>query len=408
MKKLFLFLAILIISITCIGQNVPMETPQAISTYKWEEHPYAKGNWQFLFQEYASVNNQQYEYDGEDQGSATEVNLNFGTKYFVADHIAVGLSVMYGADKYNSVLDAIYKTNDYMVWGNFTYMRGLSSNISIYGEAAVGFGGLKESYEEDDFEEEDSYSRFGYKFTAGLPIRVARNSPLYFTPQFQYRGITTDYDDGKEKDNRFGLNMRFETYLPCSAKGWDTNGRWSSDRYRQGQSILGYTTRSGISFGSYTFEYDEDYDDEETDFFQAKLEGEYLYYIINNLALGAQVRVNSRSYEYDNGFESSRTVLSFRPTVEYNMPGKARNLFIRAGYGFGTDNYTEEYNGNEDEDKIKFTSWGAHLGYNIFMARRISLTPMIGYESRSEKYEDDDEKQTGKGLDFAVGLRYHF
>lgn len=402
-------MAILIISVACIGQNVPTTQANTTSTYTWQDNPWQKGNWQFDFRRYIGFESRDYEFGDVDAGSGNMFDLNFGTKYFVADHIAVGLNVMYESEKYKSVLDAVEKTSNYMIWPSATYMTGLSDNISLYGEVAVGFGGLKNSYEYGSIDEDESYSRFGYKISGGLPIRVARNSPLYFTPEFHYRGISTDYDDGKEKDNQFGLNMMFETYLPCSAKGWDTNGRWSNGRYRQGHSILGYTTRAGIMFGSTTFEYDDDYEDEEQDFFRAKFGGEYLYYIVNNVALGAEVRINSQKWENsDVDYEVTRTKLSFRPVVEFNMPGRARNLFIRGAFGFGSEKYKETYLGDEDEETVKFNSWGAHLGYNMFVAERIALTPMIGYESESEEFENVDDKQKGSGLSIGVGLRYNF
>ena len=206
MKKLFLILAILLACSTAsFSQNVPKDQPVSVQNVTWEDLPHSKGNWEFLFREYASYSNREYEFDDIELGSQSEFMLNLDTKYFVADHIGIGAVLMYETNKIKSVLDAIEKTNEWMAWGNFTYMTNLSGNINLYGEGSIGFGGIKQSYEYGSIEEDESYSRFGYKLALGLPVRVARNSPLYLTPELQYRGITTDYDNGKEKENRFGF-----------------------------------------------------------------------------------------------------------------------------------------------------------------------------------------------------------
>jgi len=114
-----------------------------------------------------------------------------------------------------------------------------------------------------------------------------------------------------------------------------------------------------------------------------------MYYIVNNLALGASLDFGTATYKND-ASNNKQTIgsFSFMPMLELNMPGDNKglnNLFVRAGYGFGTQR-TEYTSGNTtNTTKYTTTDFCVGLGYNFFFHKGLSFTPIFDYDMATSK-----------------------
>ena len=297
-----------------------------------------------------------------------------------------------------------------MTWGDVRYQSQFSHNFNYYGQIGVGVGGntIKVTPSTGSSSTEKINS-FGLMGEIGFPIHLINDAPIYLTPNIGYRYITRKYEDYKEKDGRFQIGLDLETYLPCRAMSCDChNGmRYSSGIYNSGNSYLGFSTKGALSFGHIKTEYDSPgLSDDEEDYNREKFEAEFMYYVFNSFALGIGADFHNSIIKSE-GFKSTSQSFAIMPMFEINAPVNNcwHNAFIRGGYGIGSQK--EESTSGSITNTVKFTTSEVclGLGYNIFFSKKLSFTPVIGYDWTTIKLKDTDFKDKENGLELKAGLR---
>jgi hypothetical protein len=283
--------------------------------------------------------------------------------------------------------------------------------MNLVAEAEVGGGQVKflDDYGYGEQESSDKYFIAG--LSVGTPLRLNRN--VYFTPSLGYQYRKTTWDDNREVRNSFNLELKMDFFMGCGDDACDLsdNPVSISSRYQKGDMELGSNMIGNWQTGSQktTYEGDGEYV-EKGGFGNSSLSGYFLYYLLNNLAIGAGMdfscdRTSSKDSDYK---EKSGSVL-FNPIVRYHVPveNMLKNLYGDGSIGIGTEfNKTDDGSG-ETKDNASVFRWRLGAGYNYFVAEHFSLNPMIGYGGQTNNNKDDDIKQSNNGLYAGIGWIYH-
>ena len=379
-----------------------------------ESLPFSRGKWEYgITMENLGYSHQNITTNGVDQGSQSRFALDLGANYYVADHIGIGLEL--DADMSTFKNNGKQTSNSWMGYANFTYGTSISKDFNFYARAGVGIGGITDKYTPPTGQSTtDKADEFGYKFSVGFPIQLERNDAVYFTPVLGYRYNRLKYDNNTETDTRFGVGLKLETFLSCGEVGCNSHSgyKFSKDIYSQGHSYLGVSTRGMVSFGNLKTTYTGNYPSEKQDHSETDLSANYMYYIVNNLSLGLDLDFSNSIYKNSAAnYKQSNNGFAIAPMFELNIPSKnegLNNLFIRGGYGFGSQRSEYKSGNTNNTTKFSTTDFCAGFGYNCFFHKGLSLTPVFEYECATYKNKDNNQKEKLDGPDFSIGIRKFF
>lgn len=376
---------------------------------------YQKGNNEFMLtRNFHYSNFTSYDEDGTKVGRSNDLGFNGEWNHFVADHFAIGagLRASWSGD-HPEFSQYDYLSRSWAFRANFTYADRIGDNFNWYGRLSVGYGMDKDIEKNGSQTNTDKSDFFDIKAKLAAPINLG-GSNTYIVPYIAYDYNKYNYDGSTENTNGIKIGLNFETYLGCDEIKCDCkNGfSFSKDMYQQGRSYIGYYSKGMFDISSTKVKYDalpnNDYQYNNSD---GHLKLEYSYYIIDNLAIGADLGFSTQvEKEKDSDFKSTGTGFDINPIITYNFPiaGLGNNLFIQGYAGVGSDTYKTTYNNNTNTLKYSNSTYGADIGYNSFFSNRLSLTPKVGYEWNTSKNKDTDVKQKQRGIYLAAGVQYHF
>jgi outer membrane protein len=176
-------------------------------------------------------------------------------------------------------------------------------------------------------------------------------------------------------------------------------------QFEQGTMLVGGEFGVGFSTSKTKFDGRTDTNGKSTDF---TLNPNFGYFIIDNLAVGAELGVMLNSYKPENtDGKSTETALTFGPFVRYYFPVK---IFLQGSAGIGTSKTKDDYNGDVDEDKFSIFGSSLGAGYAIMLNDNVALEPMVGYESIAYKNKTSGEpayKNVNSGLFLRLGFQIY-
>jgi hypothetical protein len=411
-KPMLTAICLLMPVVFLFGQDKDIPAPiRTITERELHLSPFSKGNWEFRIDRKIGYEYMNSYIEDDKQGHESNLNVDMQVVYYFMNGLGAGVEFCGDwCGEYNGVDDI---SRRWMAYGNVTYGRPLTENIGIYGRVGAGLGNLTEITKYQGNTVKDKHNLFGIKVEIGAPM-LLNTGFSYITPYLNYQYRSTDFDNGKEKDNSFGLGFRLTTFLGCPDMTCHCRKKLQlmNGRYDQGSSFIDFTTNGSMIFGKTTFDYDNMSNNYEEKFSRGGIRLHYNYYVIDNLSVGAGLRVNRRTNEQeDSGDKTTGTMYSLMPVAEYNLPFKnaLNNLFVRAEAGFGGVRNKTEEDGEPDEiDKYKQFNFGVGIGYNDFFANRLSVTPYVCYEWNTRTDKATDIKYKSRGFEFGVGIRTFF
>lgn len=377
-------------------------------------NPFAKGRWMInVARRNLGFSQESIKYNNIDQGDQSQFSIDLGTKYFVVNNFAIGLDF---DAKFNTLKDVVKQsTNSWSGYVNFTYGRSITEKIGFYGTVGVGLGGTNYKYTSPSNSYTDRVNEYGFKTKIGFPIRLENNSNVYFTPQVYYSYLNSKFDNGVETENSFGLRLKLESYLFCReiSCGCQSGHSLAENMYRGGRSFIDFSTMGNLRFSNTKVKYDNNnIPAQEQDNSRISLKGKYMYYVIDNLAVGAELGLrNTVSNIKVNNSKNTNLGWSIAPMLEYNLPFKNPSLnsfFVSGGVAFGgqTTKYTSGPINNTDNYSIIDYCFG--LGYNMFFTKKLSLTGRVEYDWETVKEKGTDNKENYQGPSLVLGVRKFF
>ena len=137
--------------------------------------------------------------------------------FMLNDKMGVGLNLLFNGftTKENDDDNSITKDNGWMVEPLFRYYFAGTGNFKFFGDAAVGFGGGKTSFDSDTFDPvENTYSNWGIRISPGAQFWFNENwSMLASIGLLGYGSRTDKYsDDSEETVNAFEFSADFDTF----------------------------------------------------------------------------------------------------------------------------------------------------------------------------------------------------
>lgn len=376
--------------------------------------PFAKGSTFYDLSNDLSFNWKKLSNDDVSAGNKNRTSLHLDATYFLVDNIGVGIGISSKRtrEKYDDIDNIQTRTLGSV---NAMYGRSLSGILNIYGKAAVRGGWDKYKYDYMGSSEESRYNEFGLNFEVGAPFNFKDESGLLVTPFLAYDYGVSKNDDYKDITSGICLGARLNFSLPCAsyAHGCDEIEQFSENKYSKGTNVIGGSTLFSFNLGSKndkytgdgTYNYDEKYSNA-----GARIRAEYFHYIINNVAIGGELRLRTSS-EKNKDDDSKQSDFSWMvmPQVLGNFPvkGVMHNTFGFIGYGFGMEKQ-KETNTETSETKYNTSDLTIGLGHNIFLTEGLSLTPIVDYSMYTQKNSDTDIKSERNGFEANFSIRYTF
>jgi opacity protein-like surface antigen len=392
-------------------------TTAAVSTITKEtieRSPFSRNIWEYtILIPNVQYNHQNIKTNDIDQGSQSQFALDLGANYYVADHIGIGVELLTDVSVFKSPNNSKSNNSSWMTFANLTYGTTSGNDFNFYARAGIGLGGVKNKYTPATGNAiTDKSDLFGYKLSVGFPIQL-NNGVTYFTPEFGYRYQREKFAGGTETDNRFGVNLKLETFLFCKEMQCDSkmHHAFSSGAYDQGRSYLGVSTSGMVGFGNLKTAYDNNFPSSKETYSLGSLDACYKYYVVRDLALGAGIEFGNSVYKNGSNSKSTNSNFLFMPMVELNIPSDnpgLSNLFIMGGYGVGMQK--NEFKNGNNTSTVKYSSaeFCAGLGYNFFFHKGLSFTPTIGYDMSTLKNKTTDIKTKYSGIELEFGIRKFF
>jgi outer membrane protein len=129
------------------------------------------------------------------------------------------------------------------------------------------------------------------------------------------------------------------------------------------------------------------------------------YFVIDNLAVGAGLQLNTSSTKFDaSRASSSFSSFAFQPFGRYYI----QKFYGQASLGFGS--YSREStngNGNTSTDKGSLFNWSLAGGYVILLNDHVGLEPQIGYGSQSQSPDGSNTTFRDAGLFLRLGIQVY-
>jgi Autotransporter beta-domain len=380
------------------------------------ESPFAKGNIFFLMYNNLGFNWKNLESNGESAGKRNRFVTDIEGTYFVADNIGIGV----GLSSYKTKIkkeDIEQIEVSTMGSVNALYGHSIGKTMNLYGRGEFGIGLNKSKYESPGYSQENKYNEYGLNFEVGAPFALGAGTGFLFTPYVNYNyGLTKD-DNYKDVSSGINLGTRLNFSLPCAAFAHDCSqlSAFSQNMYSKGTNVIGGSTLFSLNFGTVESSYIGDdmynYENKLSDRY-ASVKVDYYHYIIDNLAIGAALRLmSSGEMDKETDYKQSEFSWMLRPEIQANLPveGKLNNSFLFAGYGFGgSREKTTSANNETTERKYNNSKISFGAGYNMFMAKSLALVPVLNYSMHTSKDADSDAKDKRKGFEAELSLRHTF
>jgi Autotransporter beta-domain len=349
------------------------------------ESPFAKGKWEY------------------------QLMQNFGYNFYNYGHTDDGLDVNYSSDGVFTYKQAGDINTNWMVYGGAEYGIDLNPSMDLYLGADIGVGEGITKYVAGETTTNGAKTRsastqFGYRLKAGLPFRLFQSSPVYLTPEISYNYLHVPIGGGREVYNNFNFGLTLQTYMGCNDyKSFGHSPSSSAALYRPGRSFIDFTTDAGLTFGKekIIFQSPSTAGGSET-YSDNNLDISYGYYLFPFIAVGAGVTIGGNTVNAPNISGAKTTSESWKlgPVLEFHLPVENawNNTFLNLNLGLGREHNSETFYGEPAGSKSSYSAYDDNLfsldaviGYNMFISKRLALTPKIGYQWAST----DTYKQTG-------------
>jgi outer membrane protein len=129
------------------------------------------------------------------------------------------------------------------------------------------------------------------------------------------------------------------------------------------------------------------------------------YFVIDNLAVGANLGLSLTSYKSDgSAYKYTTNSLTVGPFVRYYFPVK---IFLQGNLGIGTMKSKDDNNGDIDENKYSVFGTSLGAGYALMLNDNVAIEPLIGYQSISQK-DKSTGAPDGKYVDSGIFVRVGF
>ena len=131
------------------------------------------------------------------------------------------------------------------------------------------------------------------------------------------------------------------------------------------------------------------------------------YFVMDNLAVGADLLVGLNSQKDEDGDKYTEKTMAIGPFARYYYPLENIYPFAEANVGFGS--YTEKYSEDSDYDyKEGLLIFGVGVGAAKPIGEKVMLDALVGYNLKTWKDKDDDDKYTYGGIGLRVGFTLFF
>jgi hypothetical protein len=136
---------------------------------------------------------------------------------------------------------------------------------------------------------------------------------------------------------------------------------------------------------------------------------EFGYFIINNLALGADLSLSFSKHTPDdaNDDRSKYTSIQVSPFMRYYL---SKGIFFEGQIGAGSGISKSTTPGNTTREyKLTSTNWSLTAGYASFITNNIAIEPMLGYAvtiTDDKNFTAEDESINSSFL-FKIGLQIY-
>ena len=237
---------------------------------------------------------------------------------------------------------------------------------------------------------------------------VLKNSNIFLMPSVGYRYMLVDRFSGNSHSRSILLAVDLFTSVP---KGQWWSGEASlvdtEQRYTKGSQIWGSNSRMEVEF-NYNHNDLEDRDDLNTKHRSFYLSANYFYYLLDGMAVGAEVGLNfSVSPDNDLRARSTGQSYSLLPYLRWHPlnGGWLGNVYLEGGAGLSYSKSKSEFGSSES---TSLTAEGG-LGVMLALARSVYLNPSLRYRWRTWlNLDDDEESLKTKNLQLSVALNYTF
>ena len=411
--KIMLFTALFGITVMAVQGQLLKESSLPVSVLSSEDI-FKQGVWNFNLNELISLQAGNTREDGVKTGTFSNLDGNIEANYFFIDHFGAGAGIGFTQDVTRVTEfdpEALEKINVLDGHFNFLYGNNIGGVVNIITKANVGLGSYTTINDFGYGEYETKYNYFKTGVSVGTPIEINRN--VYFTPSAGYSYIRYKNDDFKEVCHGFNLELNMDFFMGCGDDMCDLSDNPLSldSRFIQGDMVLGSRMFGNFQVGKQTTTYQGEGEVTQNDGFgNSRLSGYFLYYVMNNLAIGAGTdfscnRTNSKDTEY----KTKQSEATFYPVVRYNLPfdNMLKNIYTEGSFGFGFNNSKTEDGSGEVTDNASVINWRLGAGYTYFVSEHFSLSPVFGYGSQTLKYKNDDLKAANGGIYAGVGWNFH-
>jgi len=333
--------------------------------------PFAKGTLRLSHKSMITF----YRYDRKSlsPGKDNDLDGTLGLTWFPVNGLGVGVDARY----YNSEYTTPGTSSDFSSWSAYFHLLyGYSFSDRYHAYMKVGYGPAKsDSKTKLGVNNQRLKSSFNdLSITVGGPIRVEKQGRLFVTPTIsydQYKGEAGTHDI---TDKTTGFVIRPESYLQLG----DRDNKQPVNYYAKGTQFIDYnsqfdlhSTKRNEKLGTILFA-PRTYN---TRFFHLG----YGLYVMDNVAAGLNIELSHRKDKTPGSPDDIRKYVSLQPSVIAQVPvkGPLNNLFGQVSYEFSRGSQSGSV-------KTKESNIDLRLGYHLFVARNLALTPRIGYSM--EKY----------------------
>ncbi len=176
-------------------------------------------------------------------------------------------------------------------------------------------------------------------------------------------------------------------------------------------------TFGGLAIGTTKLKSDNEDGDDEERFVAFNLNPRMGVFVIDNLAMGADLSwSHSRTSEDFDGDEyiTNNSAITAGPFIRYYLPttigsGAKSRMYVESSGSWGQLKFRSDYNGGEDEIKYGMVNYGAAAGISSFFGKRFALDVQVGYEYFHLKIRQDNPdnlRTVQNGLALNFGFSY--
>ena len=129
------------------------------------------------------------------------------------------------------------------------------------------------------------------------------------------------------------------------------------------------------------------------------------YFIINNVAAGAVLDIQSSSTKYEGSSDKiSGTSVLFSPFGRYYLQ---QGIFFQGRFDVGSRKIKQETGSTTTTTTYGLSGGSISAGYALFLADNVALEPQIGYGTIAQKLKSNGVKSIESGLFIRVGFQIY-